>query len=310
MRIYHTQLCRSRRLALAAAILGMVLFGANGSTHASVQCNQAARLLDGVASTAHKLHAATAAHRASRASALASAGLEKLSTAEFTELLAGPQGADARIGHAAFVAMFKRFDSHVKERDWQAASQLLATDMVPALPILVEAVSHSLDCDLQGLNSQIRPLTGAKIAANSPPAGQSSGRELNSESSGGEVRMGLGRFVGSTGYYGIGLISLVLCSAAGLVLQDRRERRKGPRHSIHFDTSIEFSGLRHRVRVLNIGSGGAKFTPNPGLADNDDIVILIDGRNIAANVRWHCETFAGVAFAEPLSEQQIGKLKA
>ena len=275
---------------------------------AEVTCSQASDLLLEVATTSHHLHVANNARRAGRTKQLLNIALARLNGHRFSTLLAEQPSQAPRAAHSSFVRLHQQLALFNAADDTAASGTFLENRIGPMLPQLINAFSQSMDCDFLHLNSELERLPGASPASSAPLPLESTGASQDTSTAHGRRgRGGFMQFLGDNFAGGI-LFSLTLLCTVALVVVDRIDRRKAPRFDISFSTQIIHAGITRKIRILNIGPGGAKIKPGYWLKVDDDVEVIINGRTTAANVRWTSETSAGVAFANPLKQHELDLL--
>ena len=311
-----TMPARSRKTRLRGSGLGnvwlaaLILAATVGEAPANTKCDEVGKLLSEVAETTHKIHVAGNAGQTSKAKRLSALALKSLNGSYLSSVADEHQDRRLRSTHSSFVRLLEEVRSVSHGQNRTSIQQLVNARLSPALPELIAAFSKTTLCNFQHLQSQLEHLQQARRAGTSPMVGgQPGGSKIsNLKSAGGNDSSGIGEFFADPLKSGL-FFSLALLSAAALYLVDRRETRRKPRFDLKFDTQIVYAGVPVNGHVCNIGHGGAKFRPNPGVAIDDDLVISIDGKDVVGNIRWHNETSVGIAFADHFDDEDLEKLK-
>ena len=91
------------------------------------------------------------------------------------------------------------------------------------------------------------------------------------------------------------------------------ERRHSPRFALQLNASLREPGKsRVSVRIIDISVAGCRIEQLCGHSFAPFAWIYVGdiGNGIYARVRWFCDRFAGLEFAEPLHEAVLGNLLA
>jgi len=90
-----------------------------------------------------------------------------------------------------------------------------------------------------------------------------------------------------------------------LVLRDRRNRRRAERHFCASPTSIVIDEARRDVRFFDISSTGARLILGEILPPGTALMVEVAGEDVEATVVRSGTGFAGIQFAQPLSEDLL-----
>jgi hypothetical protein len=88
------------------------------------------------------------------------------------------------------------------------------------------------------------------------------------------------------------------------------ERRRAPRNALRLNATIREPGRsRTGARVIDISTHGCRIEALPGASAESWILLSIAGLETQyCRVVWSCHEFAGVEFANPLSEAVLDRL--
>jgi hypothetical protein len=88
------------------------------------------------------------------------------------------------------------------------------------------------------------------------------------------------------------------------------DRRRAPRNALRLNATIREPGRsRTGARVIDISTHGCRIEAMPGASAESWILLSIAGLETQyCRVVWSCHEFAGVEFANPLSEAVLDRL--
>ena len=88
----------------------------------------------------------------------------------------------------------------------------------------------------------------------------------------------------------------------------KAEQREGDRFSSSAVITLEVRDRSHPVRLVDVSRDGARIAAVPGVSDGAEVIVVVDGRRVAAKVLWQDGEAMGVQFHEAIDPGLLDRL--